>query len=161
MRILAFLIAAFLTCFANENFSQNVSEILEERNLSPEEEKFLKFDEECSKGDSWSCSEVGMTLYKSYDLVGAYAYFDKACQIEFGVGCELKAFILTTYESYDEAFEIFTKACDNNSSYSCLNLAKLYDDGHGTKKDHKKATELYLKSCKLGDHGACNMLNLR
>lgn len=153
MRIFMFLIVSFFISFADE--------ILDENSLSPQEQKYIKFDQNCTKGDSWSCSEIGMTHYKQGELIPAYVYFDKACKIEFGVGCELKAFVLTTYESYDEAFDIFKKACDNNSSYSCLNLAKLYDDGNGVDKNTTKATELYLKACKLGDHGACNMLNLR
>lgn len=123
--------------------------------------KFKQYDENCTKGDSWSCSEIGMTYYKLEKTDESLKYFTKACDIKFGIGCELKAFLLTKEEKYDEALSIFTKACDQNSSYSCLNLAILYDQGSGVEANKSKADLLYVHACELGDKEACYMLNLR
>lgn len=126
-----------------------------------ESEKFIEYDQNCTTGDSWSCSEVGMTYYKLDDMNKSLEYFTKACDIEWGVGCELKAYVLLTQKRYGEALPIFTKACDNNSSYSCLNLAVMYDYGQGVEANKTKADALYLHACKIGDIEACYMLNLR
>ncbi|CZE46155.1 tetratricopeptide repeat protein [Campylobacter geochelonis] len=125
------------------------------------ENEFKKYDENCTKGDEFSCAQIGMTYLKESDLEGAWVYFDRGCKAKFGVSCELKAYMQTQIGEYDEAFKTFSKACDNNSSYSCLNLAVLYDNGNGVKKDIKKATSLFAKACKLGDRSACQMLNVR
>lgn len=124
-------------------------------------EKFAKYDENCTKGDDWSCSEVGMTYYKLDDNKSALEYFTKACDIKFGVGCELKAYFMLSQERFEEAFEIFERACEAGSSYSCLNLGVMYDRGQGVEVDKHKAGLLYAKACKLGDIEACYMLNLR
>ncbi|MSN96255.1 sel1 repeat family protein [Campylobacter sp. FMV-PI01] len=140
-------------------FGQNFEDEIQKRIF--ENPKFIDYDNNCTNGDSWACSEVGMTYYKYQKNDKALQYFTKACDIKFGVGCELKSFMLMTKGEFKEPFEIFTKSCENNSSYGCLNLAKMYDLGYETNINKQKATDLYIKSCKLGDRGACEMLNVR
>ncbi|NLK66128.1 MAG: sel1 repeat family protein [Campylobacteraceae bacterium] len=154
-RVLVFL-GLVLTFALSQN--QNDKEL---EKMIFENPKFLSYDENCTKGDSWACSEIGMTFYKYQNNEKALEYFTKACDIEFCVGCELKGFLLVQKGEFEEAFETFTKACDNNSSYSCVNLAKMYDLGYGVEQNTTIATELYMKACKLGDMGACQMLNVR
>ncbi|PSM53064.1 Sel1 domain-containing protein [Campylobacter blaseri] len=122
--------------------------------------KYQKYVEKCEHGDSWACAEVGMTNYKHDNLEEALIYFDKGCKIKFSIGCELKAFFNKSQKP-KEAFDVFQRACDNNSSYSCLNLAMMYEYGEYVEKNITKATKLFSKSCKLGDKQACYYLNLR
>lgn len=122
--------------------------------------EYNKYVQKCENNNSWACAELGMTNYKSDNLEEALFWFDKGCKIEFSIGCEIKAF-MTKKDKPKEAYEVFQRACDNNSSYGCLNLAMMYEYGEYVEENKTLSTKLFTKACKLGDRESCYYLNLR
>lgn len=57
---------------------------------------------------------------------------------------------------YHKAAELYKKACDSGYVVSCLDLARLYEDGKGVRQDYHEAKELYGKACDLGDQLGCD-----
>lgn len=57
-----------------------------------------------------------------------------------------------------DAVESLQHACDGGETRSCSNLALLYENGSGVKKDHKKASRLFEKACGVGDSASCTNL---
>lgn len=69
----------------------------------------------------------------------------------------LKIFIvmLLTLNLHAESVKELKKSCDNNNSYSCLELGVYYQLGKVTKKDYSKAKLFYTKSCNLNNVEGC------
>ena len=60
--------------------------------------------------------------------------------------------------NYEEAVELYKKACDSKIAIGCHRLANLYFNGISLKQNNKKAKELYAKSCKGGVAEGCHNL---
>ena len=59
---------------------------------------------------------------------------------------------------YLKASELFTKACNDENTKSCLSLGVMYNHGFGVKEDYQKAIELYKKACDGGYGRGCVFL---
>ena len=70
-KILVFLMVVFAQGM-NSNFSDQDLE-----NMIFQNPKFLSYDENCTKGDSWACNEVGMTYYRYLNNEKSLEYFTK------------------------------------------------------------------------------------
>ena len=66
--------------------------------------------------------------------------------------------ISKTEGDYDSAIKFYNKSCDANDSKGCNNLAYLYLEGKGVKRNIKIAKKFSNKACSLGNNIAC--LNL-
>ena len=63
-------------------------------------------------------------------------------------------------KEYDEAAELFKKACDGGKMLGCTNLGFMYANGNGVEKDFSKAAELLKKACDGGDMHGCRGLDV-
>ena len=61
-------------------------------------------------------------------------------------------------KEYDEAAELFKKACDGGKMSGCYNLGVMYAKGSGVEKDFSKAAELSKKACDGGHMHGCGHL---
>ena len=60
------------------------------------------------------------------------------------------------HSKYKEALELSNKSCNMKDTLGCINLAGMYLDGIGTKKNYKKAISIYNKVCDSDDiTGGC------
>ncbi|RLA08781.1 MAG: sel1 repeat family protein [Gammaproteobacteria bacterium] len=62
--------------------------------------------------------------------------------------------------NYTKAADLWQRACDGGVSGACYNLAVLYTNGTGVKKNPKIAFELYQKSCNNHYADACFNLGI-
>lgn len=123
------------------------------------EPTFEQYDANCTAGDGISCADIGAGLYNADQVDKAIEYLDKGCKLNTHAACDLRAYIYMRDNKIDEAIKIFKTTCDQNSSYGCLNLGVIYYDGQGVEVDRKKSKEYIIKSCKMKNTMACEMLN--
>ena len=53
------------------------------------------------------------------------------------------------------AVEVNRQACDGGDAAGCINLGRMYEEGHGVAQDQAKAVTLYRKACEMGLERAC------
>ena len=63
-------------------------------------------------------------------------------------------------KEYDEAAELFKKACDGGNMHGCFNLGLMYAFGSGVEKNEQKAAELLKKACDGGETNGCRGLDV-
>lgn len=114
-----------------------------------------EYDKNCTSGDKFACLDIGMVLFHAGKENESKPYLNKACQNSLIAGCDLYAHALTLEGNVTEAEAYFSNTCDQNSSYGCLNMGILK-----MKNDPKIAKEFLIKSCKLKDTRACQMLSM-
>ena len=49
----------------------------------------------------------------------------------------------------------FFKACEKDNAHACYNVGIMHKDGHGVRRDRKKAKAFFRKSCRLGHEEGC------
>lgn len=100
---------------------------------------------------------LGIKNYEKQDFSKARKYFEKACELNNGWGCNNLGDSYQNGEGVEKdltkAAQFYSKACDLNNNKGCFNLGALY-----LEKDSKKATALFEKACKLGEQLACESL---
>ncbi|WP_441730114.1 tetratricopeptide repeat protein [Helicobacter pylori] len=107
---------------------------------------------------------LGMLSYDKQDFSKAKEYFEKACDLNNGGGCNGLGVLYKDGQGVEKnlikAAQLYSKACDLNNGEGCGALGGLYYNGDGVKQDSKKAAALFEKACKLGYKKACEMLKL-
>jgi hypothetical protein len=53
---------------------------------------------------------------------------------------------------------LFEHACDGGDTYGCNGLGRLYENGHGVRRDPARAVALYERACAGGDWPVCYYL---
>lgn len=115
---------------------------------------FLNFA--CSQED---LIEKGENAYKNKDYTNAIKYFQQACDLNNGNGCnELGTMYTLVKKNNFKAMESYQKACDLNYKQGCSNLGFMYMLGMRTKDDKFKAIELYEKACNLNEGSSCGVV---
>ncbi|GAA7503147.1 hypothetical protein VN0020_03720 [Helicobacter pylori] len=101
--------------------------------------------------------DLGVKSIEAKDYIQAKKYFEKACDLNNGWGCNNLGDSYQNGEGVEKdltkAAQFYSKACDLNNNKGCFNLGALY-----LEKDSKKATALFEKACKLGEQLACESL---
>ncbi|WP_240445418.1 tetratricopeptide repeat protein [Helicobacter pylori] len=91
---------------------------------------------------------LGIKSYEKQDFSKAKGYFEKACDLKDGRGCDALGVLYRDGQGAEKnltkASQYFSKACDLNNNKGCFNLGALY-----LEKDSKKAAALFEKACKL------------
>ncbi|GAA8843933.1 hypothetical protein BTM161_16060 [Helicobacter pylori] len=105
---------------------------------------------------------LGMLSYDKQDFSKARKYFEKACELKDGGGCDALGHLYDDGKGVEKnltkAAQFYSKACDLKEGDGCGALGGLYYNGDGVKQDFKKAVALFKKACKLGYQLACEML---
>lgn len=115
------------------------------------------YKQACELDIAHACRRVGL-IYEAYDeepeLV--MAMYQKSCSLGDMTGCSNIGVIYQYSHDYDKANEFFSQSCDANNQHGCYKLAEAYEYGMGFTENHKKASKLFMKSCKLGEYDACD-----
>ncbi len=105
---------------------------------------------------------LGMLSYDKQDFSKARKYFERACGLNNGSGCNNLGDLYQNGEGIEKnltkAAQFYSKACALNNSGGCGSLGMLYEYGQGVEKNLTKAAYFYSKACKLGDQEACEAL---
>ncbi len=105
---------------------------------------------------------LGMLSYDKQDFSKARKYFEKACELNSGSGCNFLGFLYENGQGVEKdlikAAYFYPKACELNSGGGRAALGDLYYDGEGVEKNLIKAAQFYSKACRLGDRKACESL---
>ncbi|WQZ40453.1 sel1 repeat family protein [Helicobacter pylori] len=105
---------------------------------------------------------LGMLSYDKQDFSKARKYFERACDLNNGGGCNGLGVLYKDGQGVEKnltkASQYFSKACELNNGWGCNNLGDSYQNGEGVEKDLTKATYFYSKACKLGEQLACKAL---
>ncbi|GAA6856408.1 hypothetical protein CHC121_08410 [Helicobacter pylori] len=97
---------------------------------------------------------LGIKSYEKQDFSKARKYFEKACDLNNGGGCNGLGMLYSNGQEVEKnltkAAQFHSKACDlNNGDGECFNLGLLYEYGQGVEKNLIKAAQFYSKACKL------------
>uniref|UniRef100_U9STP2 HCP-like protein n=1 Tax=Rhizophagus irregularis (strain DAOM 181602 / DAOM 197198 / MUCL 43194) TaxID=747089 RepID=U9STP2_RHIID len=98
------------------------------------------------------CYIHGNGVYKDDDK--AFELFKKLAEREYSNGIRIGTDI-----DKQKAFELYQESANFGNSSAQYNLALMYENGEGIKKDINQATYWYNKSAEQGDQGAQNKLN--
>ncbi len=106
---------------------------------------------------------LGIKSYEKQDFSKARKYFERACGLNNGRGCDalgrLYYYGRGVEKNLTRAAQFHSKACNlNNGDGGCFNLGLLYEYGQGVEKNLIKAAQFYSKACKLEFQLACEML---
>ncbi|GAA7579573.1 hypothetical protein JP0027_02200 [Helicobacter pylori] len=105
---------------------------------------------------------LGIKSYEKQDFSKARKYFEKACDLNNGGGCNGLGVLYKDGQGVEKnltkAAYLYSKACELKEGDGCGTLGGLYYNGDGVKQDSKKAVALFEKACKLGYKKACEML---
>lgn len=108
---------------------------------------------------------LGIKSYEKQDFSKARKYFEKACDLNNGGGCNGLGVLYKDGQGVEKnlikAAYFYSKACELKEGDGCGALGGLYYNGDGVKQDFKKAAALFEKACKLGYQLACEMLKLK
>ncbi|NPS34834.1 tetratricopeptide repeat protein, partial [Helicobacter pylori] len=104
----------------------------------------------------------GMLSYDKQDFSKAKEYFEKACDLNDGLGCSNLGSLYYNGEGVEKDLtkvaQFSSKACDLNNGDGCVGLGFLYGRGKG--KNSKKAAQFYSKACDLNNGRGCNNLGV-
>ncbi len=105
---------------------------------------------------------LGMLSYDKQDFSKARKYFEKACDLKYGRGCNglgvLYEYGQGVEKNSKKATQFYSKACELKDGKGCSNLGVFYHYGEGVEKDFKKAVALYKKACDLKEGDGCGAL---
>ncbi|WP_029953150.1 tetratricopeptide repeat protein [Helicobacter pylori] len=98
---------------------------------------------------------LGIKSYEKQDFSKAKGYFEKACDLNNGGGCNGLGVLYNkdgqgVEKDLIKAAYLYSKACELKEGDGCGALGGLYYNGDGVKQDSKKAVALFEKACKLG-----------
>lgn len=122
------------------------------------------FEFACNQGDIEAMELLGSILeqdrFVKKDLPKALGIFLKAIDLGSSMSMYRAGMILFDLKDYSNAFKYFDMAWKNGNSDSRNNLAILYQNGYGVKKNLEKAIELFELSAKENDDFALNRLGM-
>jgi len=120
----------------------------------------------CDNGDGSGCSTLGLLYKNGYgvnrNLDKAEEYLDKGCQLKSGVGCiELARLNLIrddSYNSYQNAIDIYSKRCNRFYHKACLYLGEIYREEDSNFYDANRSQYFLEKACRYDNREACEIL---
>ncbi|WP_033122657.1 tetratricopeptide repeat protein [Helicobacter pylori] len=105
---------------------------------------------------------LGMLSYDKQDFSKARKYFEKACELNSGSGCNFLGFLYENGQGVEKdlikAAYLYSKACELKEGDGCGVLGVLYVNGQGVEKDLTKVAQYASKACKLGVQEICEAL---
>lgn len=111
----------------------------------------------CDKSDVSGCLHAGHTHSQPGEYCTRQGYYLKACELGDAQGCERAGSMIlkgtpdkTVRGNAARAIPLLKKACDGKWPIACADLAHLYREGIGVRKDLKKAKALDAKAREMG-----------
>lgn len=94
-------------------------------------------------------------------IVFAYGESDydknvKKCNAGDGYSCLLLGTSHYHMNKYKQAEKWYKKGCENNNIDSCLELAHMYEEGIGIRKNINKAKQYFKKGCNTASQFGCH-----
>ncbi|MDA3054235.1 MULTISPECIES: tetratricopeptide repeat protein [unclassified Campylobacter] len=96
-------------------------------------------DAECLGGDAKECFASAKAYEQSGDNAKAQEFYQKACELNYAVGCNKAGAIFASKQENENAKTLYLKACDLNHHESCVNLGEIYEN----EGNCNKASEIY------------------
>jgi TPR repeat protein len=133
--------------------------------------EYLECREKCNAGDAGSCETLCMMYYhgperltRQYETMvfctkGCDGDYPKACLytgmvFRYGEGIfrnQLRAITLIAH-----SIGLYDRECHNGTVSSCIELGKLYQRGHASPDDFKRAAFYYTRACLKGHALSCD-----
>ncbi|WP_240445742.1 tetratricopeptide repeat protein [Helicobacter pylori] len=92
--------------------------------------------------------DLGMLSYDKQDFSKARKYFERACGLNNGRGCNNLGVLYRDGQGVEKnltkAAQFYSKACDLNNGSGCNNLGDLYQNGEGIEKKLNKSRSILL-----------------
>lgn len=114
----------------------------------------------CEAGILESCNDLKMKNISNAIYEKAREHYKQVCdENNVYYGCFNLAKLyedgLGGKEDLEEAFRLYSDACESNVEFACYKVGQLYEKGIDGKKDYIKALKYYEKQCKDGNGFAC------
>ncbi|PAF44507.1 tetratricopeptide repeat protein [Helicobacter sp. 11S02596-1] len=115
----------------------------------------ILFEKSCAGGNPTGCYNLGVIDRDKKDYKQALKKFEDSCEKAFGQACYSVGVMIKNAEGVeqdlDESVKMFSKACDLNNVYGCLDACVFYkDDAQGD-----KALPMCQKACEQGSGAGC------
>ena len=118
------------------------------------DEREMKLNTFCAKGDSKACTAIG-NLYITSNTQKGISFLKKGCELGDGEACEKAGYALYDVGLHKDGKELLAKSCDQLKMLGCGALAYiLFLEG-----DQRKAEEFHIKACELGLADSCLTLS--
>lgn len=102
------------------------------------------------------CSLIGKIYWNANNFTESLEFFKKSCNAKDMVGCYYIGLNYEKLQDYQNAKDMYEKACARvRSPEACNALGLMYDKGYGVRQDYLQAQSLYIKSCKKKYANAC------
>ncbi|GAA9626502.1 hypothetical protein HpVa146_02600 [Helicobacter pylori] len=92
---------------------------------------------------------LGIKSYEKQDFSKARKYFEKACDLNNGRGCNGLGVLYRDGQGAEKNLtkvsQYFSKACELNNGFGCAALGDLYYDREGVEKTQQKPLNFILK----------------
>jgi uncharacterized protein len=121
------------------------------------------FQKGCKLGEPSSCAYLGGALLQgsavvARDVRAAILHYARACEAGDVSSCAFAADLYARDGSktdWPAAVRLYEKGCDLGSLDSCYALAQIYQEGNATRRDPRRAAELFKLACLGGCRTAC------
>jgi TPR repeat protein len=121
----------------------------------------------CEKHGGWPCMAAIAGLDQKKEGPRMLSLTQRACDGGDASACYLLGQVYAEGQpglakaDAGKATAVYQKGCDGDFAPSCFNLAWQYLRGTGAPSDEKRARELLVRSCTLGDSSGCDELARR
>ena len=85
-----------------------------------------------------SCFDLAQKAYDLAKFDEASSLYKKACDFSHAKACYTLGILNYKKNDYQRAANLWQKACDMKEVFACTNLAHLYSEAKGVKKDLNK-----------------------
>lgn len=133
--------------------------------LKPDHNLSVKyFMKTCELAD-YTCAKIG-TAYElgkglKQNTDNAIQFYEKACDNNATQSCSKLGRLHLEKNSYKKAEVALIKACEAKDSWSCVQLANLYEKGvQNIVKDNNKSLMFHDKACDFGSRTSCSQLGM-
>ncbi|GAA8307301.1 hypothetical protein HpNP137_04880 [Helicobacter pylori] len=108
--------------------------------------------------------DLGMLSYDKQDFSKARKYFERACGLNNGRGCNNLGVLYRDGQGVEKnltkAAQFYSKACELKDGRGCSALGMLYENDQGVEKNLTKAAQFYSKACDLNISRGCGALGV-
>jgi len=117
------------------------------------------YERACVNGDAAGCGSLAV-MYEDgkgvvEDMQKAVDYYDRACSGGQSSSCAHLGLMYEQDGNMEYAVTYYQNSCDAGGAAECVRLATMYYTGGAVAQDEERATQLFKRSCELGDETGC------